>query len=309
MDIQYLLFLQGVRQMTGSIFDGFFLFLSSIGVGIIPMLISAGVYWCINKRIGIYLMMNGQWAAVLNGFIKLTAGVYRPWIRNAELIPVVSAVQGASGYSFPSGHTARAIATWGGLAVVNRNHLLLRNCCIAVFLLIGFSRNYLGVHTPQDVIASLVIGSMLLLISYRILQWVDAREGRDIYLMLAGIVLSFILIAYADLKSYSLDYIDGILIVDPVEMMLDSFSAAGALLGLSFGWFCERRWICFSISGGNQQKLARFLIGAFIVLLLMYSGKMIFILLLGDRCGMFISSAVNMLFITLIYPICFIWAE
>lgn len=105
---------------------------------------------------------------------------YKPWIRDGRITPVESANSGASGYSFPSGHTAKAMAVWGGLAV----HDFKRNKPIASFLLliilaVGFSRNYLGVHTPQDVIVSLILGGFILYGTHYLLIWADKKRGRD----------------------------------------------------------------------------------------------------------------------------------
>ena len=72
------------------------------------------------------------------------------------------------------------MAVWGGLAV----HDFKRNKPIASFLLliilaVGFSRNYLGVHTPQDVIVSLILGGFILYGTHYLLIWADKKRGRD----------------------------------------------------------------------------------------------------------------------------------
>ena len=105
---------------------------------------------------------------------------YKPWIRDGRITPVESANSGASGYSFPSGHTAKAMAVWGGLAV----HDFKRNKPIASFLLliilaVGFTRNYLGIHTPQDVIVSLILGRFIIYGTHYHLIWADKKRGRD----------------------------------------------------------------------------------------------------------------------------------
>jgi undecaprenyl-diphosphatase len=67
--------------------------------------------------------------------------------------------------SFPSGHSLYAASVFGGLAVLvtarmeNRwLQLLIWLLAVSLILLVGFSRVYLGVHYPSDVLAGYAIG-------------------------------------------------------------------------------------------------------------------------------------------------------
>jgi hypothetical protein len=110
MDIQYLLVLQHFREATGGIFNSFFIFFSDMGWSIFPMLIVSGVYWSIDKKAGRYLLTTMRISDYIANFIKLTACVYRPWIRDPAVKPIESVFASSTGYSFPSGHTTRDIA-------------------------------------------------------------------------------------------------------------------------------------------------------------------------------------------------------
>ena len=80
-DIQYLLWLQDLRNATGGMFDEFFNALSKFAVDILPFLPYI-VYWGANKKWG-YRFMTTIWCAeVINGILKLTVCAYRPWIRS-----------------------------------------------------------------------------------------------------------------------------------------------------------------------------------------------------------------------------------
>jgi undecaprenyl-diphosphatase len=65
----------------------------------------------------------------------------------------------ASFYSFPSGHATVAVGFYGMLTVILAYRLrgvarwAVAACGVVVVLLIGFSRLYLGVHYPTDVLA------------------------------------------------------------------------------------------------------------------------------------------------------------
>ena len=58
-------------------------------------------------------------------------------------------------YSFPSGHTGASFAAVSAL-LFSRNKLWLP--CLVLACLIGFSRLYLYVHYPTDVLAGALLG-------------------------------------------------------------------------------------------------------------------------------------------------------
>lgn len=86
----------------------------------------------------------------------------------------------AGGFSFPSGHSMGAFALYGLLAYLLRRQFagqversLWFLFSAAMILCIGFSRIYLGVHYPSDVIGGFLAGSCLvaLAIAYNRSAW------------------------------------------------------------------------------------------------------------------------------------------
>jgi membrane-associated phospholipid phosphatase len=120
---------------------------------LIPIVIIAGWFWYIGQPIRITLIIISYVGATLLNFgLKSIFERSRPDF----FIPLVV----ETSHSFPSGHTATAMGFYGLLALLfwkDRRYLIAALCAIWVGL-IGFSRIYLGVHYPSDVVASLAVG-------------------------------------------------------------------------------------------------------------------------------------------------------
>ena len=167
----------------------------------------------------------------------------------------------ATGYSFPSGHAANSTSFWGGLAAKKERNTALRVFFVLMILVIAFSRNYLGVHTPQDVGVSIIVGVIMLFVSRKLLKLLERKPECDKYILLAGVALSVVLVLYAQFKSYPVDYdASGAVIVDPAKMAIDSYKNAGMGMGFFLGWFLERRYIRFSTGGVWWVRAIRFAI-------------------------------------------------
>lgn len=115
MDIQYLLFLQKIREICGGVMDSFLLKVTALGEQMVTFLLLAFIYWCVDKKAGQRMGLNVSLACTWNQFIKWKCKIERPWVRDERIVPVQGALAGAGGYSFPSGHTSRVTAVWGTL--------------------------------------------------------------------------------------------------------------------------------------------------------------------------------------------------
>ena len=136
------------------------------------MVIAVGAFWCVSKREGYYLMIVGFFGTVINQFLKILCCVPRPWIKDPDFTIVESARAEATGYSFPSGHTQNAVATYGGIARYT-GRKWLRAVLIVLTVLIAFSRMYLGVHTPLDVGVSFLVTAALVMAVYPLMEEAD----------------------------------------------------------------------------------------------------------------------------------------
>lgn len=284
MDIEYLLFLQKVRELSGGVLDTFMLKATTLGESTATFLLLAFVYWCVDKRMGQVMALNVSVACTWNQFIKWVCRVDRPWVRDERIIPVQKAIEGAGGYSFPSGHTTRATAVWGTLGVLlwKSKERIVAVLCGMILLVIAFSRNYLGVHTPQDVLVSLLAGVILIFLVEKVLCWTENGKNRD--MIVAGI---------------------GCLICFLPMLRAGCLSNAGAGMGFFIGWLLERRFVQFETEDTWAHKCVKFVIGGVGIGFIMEVVYSAFCLVMASRYARFFTLFVLSVFIMSVYPFFF----
>ena len=301
MDIQYLLFLQNFRNGINDALTPFMEMISLFAITYL-IIVPALVYWCVDKRSGLYTMTSYTLSVAVNAVVKLTACVYRPWIRDSRVLPAGDAISTATGYSFPSGHTTTAAPIYGGLAVSAWKKMRWVSVfCIVCILLTGFSRNYLGVHTPQDVAVAITEGVLALWAMAKLFDYLSRNPEKENLFLGLGVAFCAASLVYITVKSYPMDYVDGKLLVDPQKMMKDGYGDLGRLFALCLGRFIEKTWIKFEPTC-SKRNVAAGLVGAVITcwLIQMLSAPMC--ALLGQHWGCFVDKAIIILFIMAIWP-------
>ncbi len=305
--IDFLLFLQNLRIGHFEAFDKFFLSVTIFGEYWLPTLICAIVYWCIDFKAGMYLFSLEGINVLISHLLKMIACVYRPWVLSDKIHPSELAVPFAKGYSCPSGHSAMSSSVLGGVAFLQRKRIPVCLLFISLILLVGFSRMWLGVHTPQDVLSGFAIGLILVFAIDRIINWAEQKIDR--YLYLAGIIDIFAVLAIIYItffNSYRIDYLDGQLLVDPKKSIYLTIVVFAYVLSLINGCFLCRRFFPFEPKESSvKTRIIRGLIGSVItVSMLKYIVN--HVILLGAELYVAISSMVFAgLLVTLIYPIIF----
>ena len=305
MDLQYLLLLQQLRESAGELMTSFMMLVTNFamfGSAVLCVII----FWTVDKVLGYWLISNTVSGIFLNNVIKLTACVYRPWIRWPQLDPPERAIESATGYSFPSGHTQVASSFFGtcSLSMWKKNRAV-SVLCIAIIFLTAFSRNYLGVHTLTDVLTSLLISVVLIAVSARLFEAVQKDSSLLVKLIAAGCIAAVLAIIYFTFKTYPMDYIDGDLIVDPAEMRNDGYAAAGAFFGVLAGAYIEIRHVRFTTEGTLPVKILRVVCGLPFILLLMLILKKPVYSLIGTSAGHVALYTVLALYIVAGYPALF----
>lgn len=122
------------------------------------------IFLCIDEKRGMRLIMSIFFSASVNTGLKNILKVPRPYIKDPSV-----GLDKVHGYSTPSGHSQASAAFWPYFV-----HLFYRNdsplkprrilkllSAIGLPLLIGFSRVYLGVHYPSDVLLGWILGFLI----------------------------------------------------------------------------------------------------------------------------------------------------
>ena len=152
-------------NLQSSFMDKFMPFITVFG--------DAGIFWMIisalllifpkTRRTGLGMaiaMMIGL--LVCNVTLKPLVARIRPYDLQAELGVTIRLLCDAQhDFSFPSGHT---IASFEAAVVMLKNSKKLGIPAMILAVLISFSRMYLYVHYPTDVIASVILGTLFALI-------------------------------------------------------------------------------------------------------------------------------------------------
>ena len=124
------------------------------------------IYWCYDKKYGVYVGTNLMVGLVANPMIKNVFLRYRPYMVHPEVKCLKPVHEGdiydalLQGYSFPSGHTSNSSAMYFSLPMYLKKNWLLIIGILLPFL-IGLSRVCLGVHYPTDVMAGWLLGAVV----------------------------------------------------------------------------------------------------------------------------------------------------
>jgi len=198
----------------------------SIYMALLPLL-----YWCIDEKKGVRLgavILISTW---INISLKFLLDQPRPFFEGyAPELGIITEKLGG----LPSGHAQNTLvllfiaASW-----IKEKWAYI--CASLLCLLIGFSRIYLGVHFPTDVLAGWILGGIILCGYFLFGKRIEALlvKGGIRAGMIASALVSFIMILYLPGR----------------EILMP----AGILLGLGAGYCLNRRYVGFA----SGQTLGR----------------------------------------------------
>lgn len=171
-DFELLRFAHNMHLSVGSFFDGFMKFITAFGDGGIILILIALALIAFKKTRKIGASMLGAiiiGALITNITIKPLVARPRPFADETSIYytwwKLVGAVQ-ESEYSFPSGHATASMAAMMAFFLAGNKKYSWTGFILA--LLVGFSRIYLCVHYPSDVLFGFIVGIVAGSLSYLI---------------------------------------------------------------------------------------------------------------------------------------------
>ena len=105
-------------------------------------------------------------SGILSQLIKHFVQRQRPY----HVYDFIQKLSVAGSSSFPSGHTADAFALATALSLVFPKRQVIVTVYIWAFT-VAYSRMYLGVHYPSDVVGGVVVGASSAIVCYMLVYW------------------------------------------------------------------------------------------------------------------------------------------
>jgi hypothetical protein len=209
--------------------------LSTLGTEWFYMAALSLVYWCVDRRRGMRIGVVFLFSNFLNLWIKTIFAQPRPF----QLDPSVGMASEVT-YGLPSNHAQGAVVFWGRAALLFRKPwgLVL---AILLPLAIGFSRVYLGVHFPTDVMVGWLLGAVIVALDAVIGDRLEALAHR-LNMRVKALVVAVVAL--------------GMNVLYPSDT-----SISGLFLGALLGFLLTEKYADFSVDGGLGQRILRWLLG------------------------------------------------
>lgn len=288
------------ESIRNPVLDKIMLLITHLGEEIAFLAIAIIFFWCIDKRKGYYIMSVGFFGTIINQFLKMSFRIDRPFELHKDFHAVEGALEEATGFSFPSGHTQSSVGTFGSIARSCKDKII-RALCIVFAVLVPISRMYLGVHTPQDVLVSLLFAVSLIFLLYPF----TVGKQKKFYPAVIGlmILLSVAYLIFVMTFSFPSDV--------NAERLLSgkesAFTLIGCLCGLIVVYILDEKWIHFPVNAVWWAQIMKVVIGLGLVLVVKSGMKGFLNGVFGDFAGRAVRYFLVVLVAGILWPLTFKW--
>ena len=266
--MEFLYFLEKIRTPIG---DFFFSTVTTLGEQTAFIAMVLLIFWCCSKKSGYALMLVGFLGTLINQVLKLSFRIPRPWVKDPNFTIVESAREAATGYSFPSGHTQSSVGTFGSICYSFKNKIV-RIVTLLLCILIPLSRMYLGVHTPADVIVSIIVAVVLIFTVHPIL---DKIYGTKYGMYAASAVFIALSIAFM-IFVLAFPFPDN---MDPHNYqsgVKNAYMMIGVSCAFPIVYFVDSRFSRFETAAPIAVQIVKYVLGLVIALALLEGLKLVF---------------------------------
>ncbi|MBK9927404.1 MAG: phosphatase PAP2 family protein [Anaerolineales bacterium] len=244
------------------------------------------IYWSIDRRIGIRAFLILAYTDLTAASLKLLFHEPRPyWIGNVKPLSTEPT------YGIPSSHASDSLAIGGYLmARIKQNWQRILLGIIVFF--VAFSRLYLGVHFPQDILLGWIIGFAVLWAAAKwetiVRNWLDDKSLAvqiglgfidSVLIFLTGLFIRFLVSGTADPASWSS-------FTTYSRSITHFFTLAGAVFGAYAGYALMRRYARFDAKGSWESRGIRYLVGIISLLVVFYGLDKFFALIAPDETAL-----------------------
>jgi membrane-associated phospholipid phosphatase len=180
-------FIRQVQSAANPGLTAFMKIVTNFGAAPAYMVLLPLIFWCIDEKKGIRLGLTIMVSTWVNLSLKFLCKQPRPFWPGYDpgLGIITESLNG-----FPSGHAQTSLVMWEIVASWGNKR---RFFIIAglVSLLVGFSRVYLGVHFPTDLVGGWILGGIVLAL------YVTLADRIEAFLVKGGMRVQFIVSAAA----------------------------------------------------------------------------------------------------------------
>ena len=293
-------FLYVLEKLRTPLLDKLMLAITELGTEIAFLAVAIILFWCVNKRYGYYILSVGCIGTIANQFMKLSFRVPRPWDLDPNFSIVEQAREAAAGYSFPSGHSQSAVGTFGALAYVTKNKPI-RILAIVVAVLVPFSRMYLGVHTPKDV---LVASAMAIILVLLIKVLVCEKEGKYFpWVMGIMILLVAAFLCFVEFYPFPTDMAQENL----ASGVKNAYTFFGCVVALLIVYIVDSMWMHFPVHAVWWAQIIKVVVGLALVLGVKSGTKNFLNAILGETIGRSARYFLIVIVVGILWPLTFRW--